>query len=175
MRRRSDRAFTLIEVMVALTLGSALVLAIHQVFGASSDLARQLAARRIEHDRQMEARALLTRAFAGLDLTSTASAGFRGDPGGVRFASRTPGGSTASLRIGLTDGWLVLAAGAEPETRLLPAARIAFEYLPAVGADSAWVRGWQSPASAPVAVRLRLLAAEGAPVDTFLFAIGPRG
>jgi len=175
-RRRAERAFTLIEVMVALTLGSLLVLAVHRVFGASADLTRDLQARRTEHNRAMEARRTLTRMFAGLDLTSPSAIGFRGDASSIRFSSRVAGnGRASSLQISATESWLVLRREDGSTDRLIPAVRIAIDYLPAVGADTSWVRGWQSPVSAPVAVRLRLLTAEGGPIDTLLFTIGTRG
>jgi hypothetical protein len=51
---------------------------------------------------------------------------------------------------------------------------VTFEYLLEYGAQARWVQEWHSPASAPLAVRLRLQADSGA-VDTLMLVIGPRG
>ena len=51
---------------------------------------------------------------------------------------------------------------------------VAFDYLSSLGAQTTWVRTWKSPASAPLAVRVRLTLPDGQ-ADTLLIMIGPRG
>jgi len=176
MRRDNARGFSLIEVMVALVLGSLIVAAAHRAFGSSADVTIRLKRERAGHDLAMNARHYLGRAFAALDITAREAVGFNGDASAVRFGTRAGGaGRVAAVRVALLDGWVVAMPDSGPVRPLLPAARLMLDYLPSMGADTAWIRGWQSPASAPVAVRMRLLRRDSGAVDTLLFIIGPRG
>ncbi len=166
---RALKGFTLIEVMVALTLGAMVVLAAHQTFGAATDTTARLEAARVAHDTEMRARQWLTVAFASLDVATPGQTGFQGSPERVAFSALP----ARRVVLEVADGQLV-AREDTATNRLLTAERVTFDYLLHTGADEAWVRAWQSPVSAPLAVRLRLARPDGA-VDTLLFAIGPRG
>lgn len=177
MLRASDRGFTLIEVLVALTLGALLVLMAHAALGGALDFAGRLEARRAEHDATAQARAFLGRAFGNLDLMVPGSSGFQGGPDRVAFTTRLGEGGGAlrpvTLQLAVTEGRLI-ALRSERATPLIEARAVAFDYLLAYGATSTWVREWHSPVSAPLAVRLRVLRPDGV-VDTLLLVIGPRG
>jgi hypothetical protein len=67
---------------------------------------------------------------------------------------------------GLPDGALTLADSVD---------HVGMDYLLGLGASSGWVRGWSSPVSAPLAVRLRIDYAPPRGADTLLLIIGPRG
>lgn len=179
-RPDARRGFTLIEVLVALTIGSAVVLMVHQAFGVSADTVERLDTARIAHRRSMRAQAELVAAFGSLEVGIPGAAAFAGDPARVRFSSRqrahdaTSAGDFAMIATTVTirDGWLRLERDGAPDS-LLAAESLTLDYLMAFGADASWVQSWHSPASAPLAVRMRL--ARGAVTDTFLYVIGPRG
>jgi prepilin-type N-terminal cleavage/methylation domain-containing protein len=181
------RGFTLVELLVALTVGSLVVLLAHRTFAVAGDLAGRVAARREVHDRDINARGFLARAFGSLEVGLAPNGGFRGLAEDVSFTSwlRSPDDTLRrhGVRIAATPDGVIglvtpLRAGSAfaPDTlRLFPQAEeVGFDYLLDFGADAAWVHEWQSPVSAPLAVRLRLARGDGA-VDTLLFAIGPRG
>lgn len=167
---RADRGgFTLIEVLVAMTIGAFVVLAAHQTFAAAIDSSARLEEARAAHEAAMRARPSLARLFANLDVLSPGVTGFHGTAQDVAFTAAGEGEVTLRAQ----DGWLIVAHR-DTVVRLLPATGASFDYLLHTGASEAWVRAWQSPVSAPVAVRVRLRHAEGS-VDTLLFAIGERG
>jgi prepilin-type N-terminal cleavage/methylation domain-containing protein len=175
---RRSRGFTLIEVLVALTLGGALVLAAHAVFGGASDAAAALTQRRTAHDAQMAGRAAISRAVASLDPASPGAVGFDGSEHRMRFSTRERDARgrlvLRTLTVAMQDGRLIAAADTAVIAALPDVEEAAFDYLLTAGADARWVAGWHSPVSAPLAVRLRVQRTAGA-VDTLLLAIGPRG
>jgi prepilin-type N-terminal cleavage/methylation domain-containing protein len=178
--------FTLVELLVALTIGALVVLLAHRAFGVVSDLAGRVATRREAHDRDINARRFLAQAFGSLEVGLMTDGGFRGLTDDVTFAAWLPSADDTVRRhrvriVATPEGVIALVAPLRahgvtaPDTlRLFPGARdVAFDYLLDYGADAAWVREWRSPVSAPIAVRVRML--EGEVADTLLFAIGPRG
>lgn len=181
---RRSAGFTLIEVMAALAIGAAVVLAAHAAFGGAADAARALEDRRATHDADMAGRAAVVRLIASLDLAGPDPAGFDGSADSVRFTAwvREPTGRFAWYRIaiGRDEDRLVATAADRRGTRLVTrtlASRVAtarFDYLLEVGADERWVAGWRSPVSAPAAIRLRLRRHTGS-ADTLLFVVGRRG
>jgi prepilin-type N-terminal cleavage/methylation domain-containing protein len=179
--------FTLVELLVALTVGAAVVLLAHRTFAVAGDLAGRVAAVRQIHDRDMNARRFLVQALGSLEVGRSPNGGFRGLMDDVSFAAWLPAPDDTvrrhRVRVAATsEGVVALIAPLRangvtaPDTlRLFPGAHdVRFDYLLDFGADAAWVREWQSPVSAPLAVRLRITRADGS-VDTLLFAVGPRG
>lgn len=183
-RVRACRGFTLLEVLVALALGGVVILLAHRLFVGVVDGTRQLAAARMALDREANARRWLVEALGSLDV----GPGDRGGP----FAGRVDRLEFGTWLL-VADGWHArqrVELGRDDDAfvaliegeRLVLAERVtalAFDYLLEPGADTKWVREWLSPASAPVAVRIRIAiaAAEGQAerVDTLLLHIGPRG
>lgn len=188
------RGFTLVEVMVALAIGALVVLLAHRTFAVASELRGRVTERREAHDRAMNARRLLAQAFGSLEVSTVRNTGFRGMEDEVAFTTwlrdeiGAPVRKQVTLRMDAaadreTDRRLIAvvapgpgAASSAPDTLVLvpSASALALDYLLDFGADAAWVREWHSPASAPLAVRLRI-AREGEAVDTLLLVIGPRG
>ncbi len=175
----TTRGFTLIEVLVALTMGAFVVLAAHQTFAGATDASLRLGEARERHELEMRARQVLTATLANLDVASPGVVGFRG--AGATVAFSTLDEQLVELRV--ADGWLTLRHGANAADsqrpavnalRLLAAEAVTFDYLLHAGANEAWVREWHSPVSAPLAVRVRLTRPDGL-LDTLLFAIGSRG
>jgi hypothetical protein len=165
-------------VLVALMLGAMLVLAAHGAIGGASDAAAALARAQAAHDAEFAGRAALARLVANLDPASPGSVGFDGGPDGMRFSARLRGRDGGPLlravRLSVTDDTLQATTQDGPVAALPNVRAVAFDYLLEGGADARWVRGWHSPVSAPLAVRIRMTRVDGA-ADTLLLTIGPRG
>ncbi|HET9385241.1 MAG TPA: hypothetical protein VFO67_08850 [Gemmatimonadales bacterium] len=163
------------EVLVALTIGSIVVLAAHQMFTGVADGARAVSSERQALDRHSNARRWLKVTFLSLEPP------FSGRANGVSFTSwqLTPGGwfEPQPIEIGREGSQLL----ARPRGGVLPLAdslmEVAFDYLLEPGADAKWVREWISPVSAPLAIRMRLGRGtqEEGRVDTLLFLVKERG
>jgi len=173
------RGFTLIEMVVALTIGALVVLVAHQLFAAVADRGRTLIAARTALDRAVNARRWLAATFLSLDVGTDGAGGFDGRPDHAAF----------STWLLMSDGWFErrqvtltakqgqLRAAVTPGTPIAlvdSVADLQLDYLLEPGAESRWVREWVSPVSAPVAVRMRIANAGGG-VDTLLFLIKERG
>ena len=164
----SARGFTLIEVMIALTLSALVVLLAHRVFTGVVDGSARLQDARAALDRDANSRRTLTEVFGSLDVGTEGARGFAGRPERAEFTTwqRVPDGWLERRRVvlgvenGAFIGWRKVS-------------RVEFDYLLEPGANASWVREWISPVSAPVAVRVRITRAQT--VDTLLFIVGPRG
>lgn len=174
MRRAGG--FTLIEVLVALTIASAVVLAAHQIFTGVADGANAVTAARQDLDRSSNARRWLKATFLSLEPP------FEGRIKQVSFISWqvTPGGWFEQQPIELAHESSRLVARHAGEVLQLAddVSDVAFDYLLDPGADSRWVREWVSPVSAPLAIRLRIAGCgrgDAGCVDTLLFLVKERG
>ena len=179
MPRPDRRGFTLIEVVVSLAIGSAVVLMVHQAFGASVDLVARLDAARQEHRHVMRAQLALIAVFGSLEIGRMDGAGFQGDSLRVQFASRVRGTigtaqtSTVPTIVDVSGTALLLRREGTPAETLMTADDVAFDFLLAYGEDAKWLPSFHSPVGAPLAVRVRLK--HGMTSDTLLYLIGPRG
>src|SRR5947208_15268806 len=79
--------FTLIEVLVALTIGAIVVLFAHELLGAVADRGRALTVARTALDLSANARRWLDGTFLSLDVGAEGAAGFEGRPDHAAFAS----------------------------------------------------------------------------------------
>jgi len=174
---RRDRGFSLIEVMVALTMGALVVLLAGRLFAAVGDAGQELRAARTALDREANARRWLAATFLSLDVGPEAGP-FQGNRDQVAFVSwqLTSGGWFAGhrVRLAVDRGRLIAAVAPRDSVTLADSVRgLGVDYLLEHGAEAHWVREWVSAVSAPVAVRLRIARAGG--VDTLLFLIKERG
>jgi prepilin-type N-terminal cleavage/methylation domain-containing protein len=186
--------FTLVEVMVALTIGAVVVLLAHELFGAVAERGRRLTVVRTALDRSANARRWLDATFLSLDVGTDGAGGFDGGPDHAAFASwlLTPDGWFERRTVSLArnnDRLVASVAPGQPIALMDSVAELALDYLLEPGAESRWVREWVSPVGAPVAVRMRIEKAgcpKGLPVgrgmrdarcmvDTLLFLIKERG
>ena len=190
---RRRHGFTLIELMVALSIGGVAVLLAHAVFAQTLDglaRGREVATASVRHTNR---HAWLVRAFGSLTTSSRPQRGFSGTTGvrdgleadEIRFHAflRTPGGpAVRQISLALDDlhrlaATLIAPDSATPPATVLlsePLVQFGAEYLLEYGAGARWVRSWQSPVTAPLAARLRLYRTDGV-ADTLLFHIGARG
>jgi prepilin-type N-terminal cleavage/methylation domain-containing protein len=171
--------FTLIEVLVALTIGALVVLVAHQLFAAVAERGHTLIVARTALDRAVNARRWLAATFLSLDVGTDGAGGFDGRPDHVTFSTwlLTPDGWFERRQVTLGADAGQLHALVTPGTTLAlrdSVSDLELDYLLEPGAESRWVREWVSPVSAPVAVRMRIANARGG-IDTLLFLIKERG
>jgi len=178
--------FTLIDVLVALTIGAVVVLLAQQLFAAVAERGKTLVAARTALDRSANARRWLEATFLSLDVGTEGAAGFDGRPDHVAFASwlLTADGWFERRTVSLArdnDRLVASVAPGQPIAFMDSVTELALDYLLEPGAESRWVREWVSPVSAPVAVRMRIAKAgcdkrdAGCVVDTLLLLVKERG
>jgi prepilin-type N-terminal cleavage/methylation domain-containing protein len=183
---RDRGGFTVIEVLVALTIGAVVVLLAHQLFAAVAERGKTLIAARTALDRAANARRWLDAMFLSLDVGTDGASGFDGRPDHAGFSAwlLTHDGwfERRLVILGADQGRLrALVTPGTPLSLVDSVTDVQFDYLLEPGAESRWVREWVSPVSAPVAVRMRIEKAEcglrdaGCVVDTLLFLIKERG
>src|SRR5947208_13746987 len=83
--RSKMAGFTLIELMVALTIGALVVLVAHQLFAAVADRGRTLIEAQTTFDRRANARRWLKATFLSLDVGTDGAVGFDGRPAHAAF------------------------------------------------------------------------------------------
>ena len=174
--------FTLLEVLVALTLAGLVVLLTHRLFTAATEAARTVRDARTTLDREANARRWLQAAALSLDVGQQAGDGFEGRPDRLSFSTwlETADGWFLRRRVALGQGagsFLAVLDQADTIALATDANGVAFDYLLEPGADTKWVREWISPVSAPLAIRLRLGRGtrDGGRVDTLLVLVKERG
>ena len=174
MRKRAG--FTLIEVLVALTIASVVIIAAHQVFSGVADGSKAVASAREALDRRSNGRRWLKAAFLSLEPP------FDGRANRMSFTAwqETPGGWFApkSVVVALEKDRLIASAADQSIELREGTTDVAFDYLLEPGADTKWVREWISPVSAPLAIRLRIGGCgkrDPGCVDTLLFLVKERG
>ena len=182
---RDRRGFTLVEVLVALTIGAVIVLLAHQLFAGVADRGRTLTLSRTALDRTANARRWLGATLLSLDVGTDGASGFDGRPDHAAFTTwlLTPDGWFERRVVSLArqDDRLVATVTPGQAIALMDSiGDVAFDYLLEPGEESRWVREWVSPVSAPLAVRMRVERpgnGEGgrAVTDTLLFLIKERG
>lgn len=173
-----SRGFTLLELVVALTLAGFVALAAHRIFTGVLDGVRRVEAARGTLDREANARRLLAALVAGVAVSRGPPDAFEGGRDRVTFSTWHVDalGRTVRRRVRLAlEGEALVAHGLGPDAvRLLgDVTEVAFDYLLALGAAERFVREWYSDASPPAAMRMRI--ARGAATDTLLLIIGSRG
>ncbi|MGH7675111.1 MAG: prepilin-type N-terminal cleavage/methylation domain-containing protein, partial [Gemmatimonadales bacterium] len=177
--------FTLLEVLVALTLGSLVVLMAHRLFTGVTDGAARLAEARGALDREANGRRLLAAIVGSIDIGRPGAGDFGGEPHGAGFSTwyQSPEGWLEPRRVtlALSGGVLVLRGLGDEAIRLVDSVTaLDLDYLLDYGAGESWVRRWSSTVSAPVAVRVRIARTgdgrrEAGEVDTLLLIVGTRG
>ena len=173
---KHPKGFTLIEVIVAISIAGAVVLAAYRIFTGVADGAKGVVVTRGSLDHDANARRWLKGTFLSLEPP------FEGRVNHASFTSwqLMPGGwfepqSTHLLQQGSR---LVGKKGDESLQLTDGVSHVSFDYLLEPGADTKWVREWISPVSAPLAIRLRIAGCgrrDAGCVDTLLFLVKERG
>jgi len=173
--------FTLVELLVTLTISGLVLLVGGASLGALLSASRDIAAAGVTEMRAANRARWLRRTVASLEVGLPGDVPFEGQPDRVRFSSFTLTSHGWSERkpveLASIGNRLVALVGAEVGVVLADSlAEARFDYLILPGLESRWTHRWQSPTSAPIALRLRLswLDTEQKP-DTLLLLVGERG
>jgi prepilin-type N-terminal cleavage/methylation domain-containing protein len=175
------RGMTLVEVLVTLVLLAVIAATGGLAFGAATEGWRAL--EREERTRRNELfwRSWLERTIRSLEVGLPGDVPFNGDESQVRFSARVlmPDGwwEHQSLELELADGTLLARPDTgEPVALVSGLSGVRFDYLTQPGLQSRWGSVWQSPTSAPQAIRLRLFWQDPRRTpDTLLLPVGRRG
>ena len=181
---RSERGFTLVEVMLALLVSGIVLLLSHELISAVADARGRISVYGASSERHLNRIQWLRDAFRTLDTGSQDQGSFQGGKDQIEFSSLllTSRGWPERRRIHLVapDNGRLIALVSNGDTLVLgeDVASLRVDYLMQLGEAGSWVQEWRSPSTAPLAVRLRLTrhsTAERASADTLLFLIGERG
>lgn len=174
MRHRSG--FTLVEVLIGLTLSALVVMIAHGLFSQAGLLAISTAEEVQRADRLANGRRFLRAAFQA-SVVGDSGTRFEGDPASVYFTTWALGSRLAahprSLTISVHDS--VLVAISPSDTLLLAngVLTVTIEYLTEQGATSKWLPEWRSVTTLPVGIRFVVTLDRYS--DTLLVATGQRG
>jgi prepilin-type N-terminal cleavage/methylation domain-containing protein len=181
MARSSSRTrrtgFTLLEVVVALSVGSLIVLATHELFRVVVDSAERVPAAARSTNRVRNGERLLQELFARVEIGIDSASRFAGFPHDVRFDSwcSAAGGWLERCTVALalvTHGDSVSLDGVwgQQRTRFATASGSGrFRYLRSAELGGAWLERWGDAISAPLAVEVHLGG------RTIFLRIGGRG
>lgn len=174
--------FTLLELMLALAIGGLLILTAGRLFAVAGDSNTALMRARQADDLRANGREWLTTTLGSLEVGAAGAIGFQGNATTMTFSAWVPTAEGWMERrpVTLTVGGGALTGTADGSVTLADSVRAgAFDYLSEYGEGTTWLSGWQSPVSAPIAVRVRLVRPTADPerleVDTLVFRIGGRG
>ena len=188
----NNRGLSLIELMVALTVGAVILMLARQMLDMTSEAVQVARRTGIEASTRINRGLWLDRIFANTVISSRPQRGFRGmnrvyegtEADVIHFYAvlpRTDSLNAASIglqRRGPGRRRLVASVRtpATHQEMTLGTDVTAFgaDYLLEPGANAPWVSEWISPVTAPIAVRLRISHANGI-VDTIVAPIGRRG
>ncbi len=177
MRRGGRGGFTLLEILVALTIAGTAVLLAHQVFATAARGAESLRSARRELDTASNGRRWLASAIGSIEVGRDGDVPFDGGPHAATFStyllSERGWFERGVVTLEVSDSGLHARASRRTVILATGVSALDMDYLLEPGLDSKWVSRWASPVSAPLALRLRL--AFGGRVDTMLFLVGPRG
>jgi prepilin-type N-terminal cleavage/methylation domain-containing protein len=177
---RPTAGFTLVELLVALTLSGLVVLTVARLFTTLVTAERTLSVERRTRTRQENAHRWLVSAFLSLEVGAAPGESFEGSAHQVAFTTwqMTPRGWFERRRIVLSSEDARLQARLDDGSTVTLADSllgVGFDYLLEPGATTHWVSSWISPVSAPLAVRIRITPLDSGTTDTLLLLIKERG
>ena len=172
------RAFTLLEVLVALSIGAMIVLGARALTDGLFVEAQRISTASVQADASANAERYLRRIVGQIQLRKDIGATFRGAEWAAEFTSwcDSPRGSQERCRVSLVveraDGapFLVMHSSIGERLVLLRATQgIQLRYLADPAAGGSWIQRWGEGLSAPAAIGV----IEDA--DTLIIRIGERG
>jgi prepilin-type N-terminal cleavage/methylation domain-containing protein len=170
--------FTLMEVVVALSIGALVLLGARAMLSQLADSAEATAGAAAETDREANGERLLRDVVSRVEISDIDHRGVWGDEAGARFSTwcQMPDGwlerCTALLGVVRLDTATVLAlelprGEVHPVRRGFGRARLM--YLIDAANGGRWTRNWSSTVTAPLAIGVV------ADADTLILRIGERG
>lgn len=171
------RGFTLLEMIVALALTGMVVLLAHAIVAGVFALEGGVRRSAAVEGHRAEGRAWALEACHGVEVGATGDLGFIGSITEAAFTARVIGaeGVVASVPVHLrmTGNEVELEIAGRRFPVVDSAVNGQINYLGGLGGDEGWLSGWNSPVSAPQAVRVTWSL--GGVADTLLCPIGVRG
>lgn len=169
------RGFSLLEVLVALTVSGVVLLTIHQLIVAMTNHLDDVRRSSRTLGAEMNARRWLRAAFASI-VSPSDSLPFVGVGGSLRFSTRTrrAGGWYENEQIHLDLQGSDLVAQRSVSGRLTLASEVesvAIDYWLDGESGRPWLRVWLSYGSTPRFVRLRLGRSNRSVIDTLIFVV----
>lgn len=161
--RRSG--FTMIELLVALAIGGLALTAGSALAGMAIYTVERQQAVIGRHTATAHGYLWLREVFTNATVGQPGDMPFHGSAHTARFSTTLPSArgwsGRAVVTIELRDSNVVLQRRERSVIVVRGAGSLAIDYLGAFGADSPWFTGWQSPSTAPLAVRLRIGRTQG--------------
>jgi prepilin-type N-terminal cleavage/methylation domain-containing protein len=176
------RGFTLIEVLVALVVGSIVLLGAHRVLEILTDRAHALIRHEMDSDRDANGERMLRDLVGQLEVGSPGTVSFTGSPDTVRFSSwcESPEGWHERCQVTLSfvargdhESLQMQSVTGQPVDLLQGFSNGAFRYLESAAGGGQWFQRWGAGITAPLGIGV-VLEREHA-VDTMVLRIGPRG
>ncbi len=174
--------FTLIEVLVALVVGSIALLGAQRILAILTDETHAIARHATDSDRDANGERMLRDLVGQLEIGSPGTVPFSGSSDTVRFSSWCETGAGWSESCQVTLFFAVrgghetlrtqLGAG-EPFDLVGGFSAGAFRYLETAAAGGQWFERWGTGITAPLGIGVVL--ARGNTLDTLLVRVGPRG
>lgn len=175
------RAFTLVELLVALVVGGVAILGARSVLGALADHAGRVSDAAADADRVANGERLLRALVGNLEIGTTEDATFSGNEREARFTTwcPTPSGwqERCSVRLVVippdSAGAASVVAGVLPTGEVLPllegTAVQRIRYLRDAANGGTWFHTWGAGITAPLAIGIMTDR------DTVIVRIGERG
>lgn len=177
-RKRARGGFTLIEVIIALLVSGIVLLGARLLLSGLGDAAHRITARSREATSQVNGEAVLRALVGRLEVGTTESAPFSGDPTETHFTTwcEVPAGweerCGVTLAIEQVDSTSALIARLPIQGRVVLERGFrtgAFRYLNSPASGGQWFRSWGTGITAPLALGVIL------DTDTLIVRIGERG
>jgi len=173
--------FTLIEVVVALLIGSIVLLGAHAMLAALSDRASALTAAGADVNREANGDAELRDIVGQIDVGTPGARAFTGTPQQASFSTwcDVPSGWLERCDVTLAfdstgaNAGLVLQRGGETIVLRRGFVRGVFRYLASASGGGQWVEQWGASVTAPLGIGAILQ--DSTHTDTVILRIGPRG
>lgn len=170
--------FTVVELMVGLVVAGTVLTLAGRVFAEAAVGAHRIVDSRRSFDSIAVGRRWLSGAFRSLQVGRDRDDSFGGGADQIEFTARLqqPSGWFAAerLRIARRGSALIAVTSADTIPLFKGVRQFEAHYLLRGGERSEWLRGWYSPSTAPVAIRLVIGWHSGA-ADTLLLVVGGRG
>jgi prepilin-type N-terminal cleavage/methylation domain-containing protein len=175
---RARAGFTLLEVLVALSIAGMVLLGARAMLAQLADAADRIARAAASSDREANAERLLRALVAGVEASDGSTIRFVGDERAARFVTWCEGAGGWQERCAVTIGLVprpqgvALAALFPDGTTMVLRDGLgsgALRYLHSAGDGGTWLHSWQSTVTTPLAIGV---VADG---DTLILRIGERG